>query len=88
MKVLKDGKEVKATVAYDQKGNPMYVTEDGVNYDVSAYELQEDEPVKKTADVSKSDKKAVKTTDAPVKTEEPKKNDSVLTTEDVSTRKK
>jgi len=86
MIVKKDGKEVKNAKVFYSVGSPAYVQVEGVNYDVKSFELVDEEPVKKTADLQKSDKKAVKTTD--VKVEEEKEDSAVLTTADVSTRKK
>lgn len=59
MKVLQNGKEVKEAQVLYSNGTPLYVRVDGVTKDVSAFELVEDEPKKKTTAVS-----AKKTADA------------------------
>ena len=85
MIVKKDNKEVKNAKVFYSMGAVAYVQVDGVNYDAKSFELvEDDQPVKKTTDVSKSDKAAVKTAD--VKSTE--EDSAVLTTKDVSTRKK
>lgn len=76
MKVFRNGKEVSgATVIHDVSGTPVLVRVKGVEYDISAFELKEDAPVKRTANSSADKTKVTKPA-----------NDSVMTTK--STKKK
>lgn len=61
MKILKNGKEVKdATVFYQSNGSAAYVQIDGVNYDMKAFEIVNDDVEKKTADAPQTRKKTTK----------------------------
>lgn len=82
MKILKDGKEVKnAKVIYDGNGNAVNVQQDGVMYDIKAFELVEgDTKVVKKDSQNKQSKKVV---DEPKTVKTSQANDSVMTTEDL-----
>lgn len=57
MKVFKNGKEVKnAVVAMDAAGRPVHVNVKGVDYALSAFELKDEEAVKKTKVAPKTKK--------------------------------
>lgn len=80
MKILRDGKEQKdAQVQYDTNGTAVSVLQDGVVYDVKAFELVEGD----TKVVNKDDKS--KSTVAKPKTT---KVNQVLSTKNVPTKKK
>jgi len=64
MKIFRAGKEVKnASVIYTPAGMPSMVNVDGVNMDLSAFELKDEKPVKKTKDEVNKANDSVMTTE-------------------------